>query len=269
MMGAMSSSLHVGTSGFSYDEWRPAFYPDDLKKDAMLSFYAERLPAVELNNTFYRMPSAAMAAKWRAAVPDGFVFAVKASQRITWTQKLRDCGELVARLFEVVQPLGDALGCVFYQVPKWVRKDTGVLREFLALQPVDAKVAFEFAHDSWFEDDALAALRERNYAIVASDKDDADEPRLFDTADWLYLRLRRAAYDDEALRRWRERVTAPALRAAFVFFKHEDSCAGPALARRFLNLGGVAGGNATGVAGGNATGGAGGGAGGSGGASGA
>ena len=87
---AAPGTLHVGTSGFSYDEWRPAFYPDDLKKDAMLAFYAGRLPAVELNNTFYRLPNAKMAAKWRSQVPDGFRFAVKASQRLTWTQKLVD-----------------------------------------------------------------------------------------------------------------------------------------------------------------------------------
>ena len=113
--------LHVGTSGFSYDEWRPAFYPDDLSKSDMLSFYAERLSAVELNNTFYRMPTAKMTAAWRAQVPPEFRFVVKATQRLTWTQKLKDCGELLQLLFTVLEPLGPSLGCVFYQVPKWVR----------------------------------------------------------------------------------------------------------------------------------------------------
>ncbi|MCU0866026.1 MAG: DUF72 domain-containing protein [Planctomycetes bacterium] len=234
MTGRAKGSLHVGTSGFSYDEWRPAFYPAGLKKDAMLAYYAEQLPAVELNNTFYRLPNAKMTAKWRAAVPDTFRFVVKASQRLTWTQKLVDCGELLGVMFAALEPLGPQLGCVFYQVPKWVKKDTAILRDFLALQPRGIRVAFEFADASWYEHDALAVLRSGNVAIVASDKDDAPRPELHDTADWTYLRLRRAAYSDAELLGWREQVRARG--DAFVFFKHEDSCAGPALARRFLDL---------------------------------
>ena len=231
-----ATRLHVGTSGFSYDEWRPAFYPDDLKKDAMLSFYAERLPSVELNNTFYRMPSAKMVANWHAQVPPHFRFAVKATQKLTWTQKLKDCGELLELLFRVLEPLGDRLGCVFYQVPKWVRKDTALLREFLQQQKPGTKVAFEFAHPSWNDDDALAVLREFQVALVASDKDDAPAPELLDTAPWCYLRLRRSAYSDDELRVWRDRVRATTPAGGFLFFKHEDSCAGPALAKRFLDL---------------------------------
>jgi uncharacterized protein YecE (DUF72 family) len=235
-MTASGPTFHVGTSGFSYDEWRPAFYPDDLPKDRMLAFYAERLPAVELNNTFYRMPSAKAVAAWRAQVPPAFRFVVKATQKLTWTQKLKDCGELLAHLFTVLAPLGDSLGCVFYQVPKWVRKDTGLLRAFLQQQPAGVRVAFEFAHASWHDDDALSALRERDAAVVASDKDDGPVPELADTSSWVYLRLRRAAYGDDDLRAWRDRMLARGAAAAFVFFKHEDSCAGPALARRFLAL---------------------------------
>jgi len=231
-----TASFHVGTSGFSYDEWRPAFYPDDLKKDAMLAFYAERLPAVELNNTFYRMPSAKMVEKWATQVPPHFRFAVKASQRLTWTQKLKDCGELLGVLFTVIEPLGESLGCVFYQVPKWVHKDTGLLREFLQQQKAGVKVAFEFAHASWNDDDARALLREFQVALVASDKDEAPPPELVDSAPWCYLRLRRAAYTDDDLRGWRDRLRAAFPAGGFVFFKHEDSCAGPALARRYLDL---------------------------------
>jgi len=233
----MDTRFHVGTSGFSYDEWRPAFYPDDLKKDAMLTFYAERLPAVELNNTFYRMPTAKLTGKWRGQVGDGFCFAVKAPQRLTWTNKLVDCGELLGVLTAAVQPLGDALGCVFYQVPKWVKKDLAVLRDFLACPQPSPRVAFEFAHASWHEDDALAVLREHDAALVLSDKEDAPEPALQDTAGWAYLRLRRPGYDDDALRRWRDALRERAFADVFLFFKHEDSCAGPALARRFLDLG--------------------------------
>jgi uncharacterized protein YecE (DUF72 family) len=229
------ATFHVGTSGFSYDEWRPAFYPDELPKDAMLAFYAARLPAVELNNTFYRMPSAKAVANWQAQVPASFRFVVKATQKLTWTHKLKDCGELLALLFRVLEPLGASLGCVFYQVPKWVRKDTGLLREFLQQQRAGVKVAFEFAHASWGDDDALAVLREFDVAVVASDKDDGPVPEIAPTSTWTYLRLRRAAYGDDELRGWRDRLRARG-GEAFVFFKHEDSCAGPALARRFLEI---------------------------------
>jgi uncharacterized protein YecE (DUF72 family) len=239
-VNASAVAWHVGTSGFSYDEWRPAFYPDDLPQDRLLAYYAERLPAVELNNTFYRMPSEKAVTTWARQVPDGFRFAIKASQRLTWTQKLADCGELLGHLFTVLAPLGDRLGCVFYQVPKWVRKDLAVLHDFLSHQRSGVRIAFEFAHASWFDDDALAVLREHGAAVVASDKDGAPEPVVHDTADWAYLRLRRAAYADDDLRRWRDTLVARGCREVFLFFKHEDSCAGPALARRFLDLGGGA-----------------------------
>ncbi|MGE3171271.1 MAG: DUF72 domain-containing protein [Planctomycetota bacterium] len=232
----MPTRLSVGTSGFSYDEWKPAFYPADLKKDAMLSFYAGQLPAVELNNTFYRMPRRTTCEKWAGEVPDGFAFAVKASKRISWSQKLVDCADLLGYLFSAVDGLGDKLGCVFYQVPKYVRKDLDVLRAFLGQQRQGLRAAFEFAHPSWLEDDAVALLREHDAALVLSDKDDAPEPELVDTGSWAYLRLRRAAYDDDALRAWHARIAARGLERCFVFFKHEDSCAGPALARRFLEL---------------------------------
>lgn len=228
--------LHVGTSGFSYDEWRPAFYPPEVKKDAMLGYYAERLPSVELNNTFYRMPSAKVTAKWASEVPDGFAFAIKASQRITWTKQLADCEEPLGYLWKALEQLGPKLGCVFYQVPKWVRKDLPRLRGFLALQRAGVKVAFEFVHPSWHEDDTVQALREHDAALVLSDRDEAPSPELVDTGTWSYLRLRRAAYDDAALRAWHQRIANGVRRECFVFFKHEDSCAGPALAQRFLAL---------------------------------
>ena len=233
---AGTPQFHVGTSGFSYDEWRPEFYPEDLKKAAMLSFYAERLPAVELNNTFYRMPSEKVVRAWCEQVPDSFRFAIKASRRFTWSQKLVDCGELLEYLFKVLAPLEQKLGCVFYQLPKYVRCDVDLLRAFVAEQPSGVRTAFEFAHDSWRDDAVRALLHEHGATIVASDKDDGDEPELATGAPWVYLRLRRSEYDDDTLRRWRDRMAALGVSDAFVFFKHEDSCAGPKLARRFLDL---------------------------------
>jgi uncharacterized protein YecE (DUF72 family) len=225
--------IHVGTSGFSYAEWKPAFYPEHVKKAGMLSFYANQLPSVELNNTFYRMPSEKNVTAWSEQVPDTFRFAIKATMGTTWSNKRVDCGERLARLFEVLAPLGSKLGCVFYQLPKSVMCDLHVLRNFLEGQPAGIRTAFEFTHDSWRDPAVFEMLHEHGATVVASDKDDADEPELAAGAPWIYLRLRRSLYGDDELRRWRDRIHHSGVRDAFVFFKHEDTCAGPALARRF------------------------------------
>ncbi len=177
----MSVRLHVGTSGFSYDAWRPVFYPAEVRKDAMLGYYASRLPSVELNNTFYRMPSAKVTAKWASEVGDGFSFAIKASQRITWTQKLKDCSETLGFLWRALEQLGPKLGCVFYQLPKWVPKDVPLLQDFLQQQRPGVRVAFEFAHLSWLDEDAVTVLRAHDAALVLSDKDEQERPELIDT----------------------------------------------------------------------------------------
>lgn len=231
---ADDTQFHVGTSGFSYDEWKPAFYPGDLKKAAMLSFYAGRLSSVELNNTFYRMPSEKNVQTWGDQVPDAFRFAIKATRRMTWSNKLVDCEGLLEYLFRQLQPLGEKLGCVFYQLPKYVRCDLEVLRTFVEQQPEGVKTAFEFAHDSWLNPAVAELLHAHGATIVASDKDDAAAPELAAGAPWIYLRLRRSAYEDAELRAWRDRICSLGVSEAYVFFKHEDSCAGPALARRFL-----------------------------------
>ena len=226
----------VGTSGFSYDEWRGAFYPEGLKKAAMLSFYGERLPAVELNNTFYRMPRERNCAAWADQVPAAFRFAIKAPRGITWSRKLVDCADLIDELFRALRPLGERLGCVFYLVPKFVTRDDDVLRAFLASLPRDARAAFEFADASWHDPAVCELLHAHGATVVASDRDDEPPPELAADAAWLYLRLRRSTYGDDELRAWRERMAAVGVDDAFVFFKHEDSCAGPALAERFLGV---------------------------------
>lgn len=233
---ADKTRFHVGTSGFSYDEWKPAFYPEDLKKAGYLSYYAGKLSSVELNNTFYRMPSEKNVTTWSEQVPETFRFAIKASRRMTWSQKLVDCEDLLEYLFQSLQPLGDKLGCVFYQLPKYVRCDVDVLRTFIQEQPEGVKAAFEFVHDSWNDPAVSELLHAHNATIVASDKDDEEAPELLSGAPWIYLRLRRSSYSDDELRSWRDRIRASGVSEAFVFFKHEDSCAGPALAARFLSL---------------------------------
>jgi uncharacterized protein YecE (DUF72 family) len=227
--------LLTGTSGFSYKEWKGSFYPEDLKADAMLRYYAERLPTVEINNTFYRMPKASVLENWAAQVPAGFVFVLKGSQRITHMKRLKDAGESVAYLFDSAAVLGEKLGPVFFQLPPFAKKDVSRLRAFLDVLPAGRPVAFEFRHESWFDDEVYEALRSRDAALCAADTDESGDEGapIVPTASWGYLRLRRAEYSDDDLRGWAAKVRAQAWDRAFVFFKHEDAGKGPALAARF------------------------------------
>ncbi|MFM1872869.1 MAG: hypothetical protein RL398_2291 [Planctomycetota bacterium] len=228
--------LSTGTSGFRYDEWRPAFYPPEVRGDAMLRFYATQLPAVEVHNTFYRMPAASLAEGWRKQVGEDFRFAVKAPMGIANRLRLRDCEAMLAQLAAALAPLGDALGCIYYAVPAYVKADVGLLREFLAMPQPCARVAMEFAGDDWHNEATYGALRNANAAFVVVDRDEAPVHEVPDTGDWAYVRLRRADYDEEALRWWAERLAGGGRREAFAFFRHEATAAGPRFARRMLEL---------------------------------
>jgi uncharacterized protein YecE (DUF72 family) len=226
--------LRTGTSGFSYKEWKGSFYPDDLAADGMLAYYAGRLGAVEINNTFYRMPRAETLAAWRAEVPERFRFAIKAPQRITHRARLVDCQDSVDLLWHACAALGDQLGPLLFQLPPFLRLDLQRLRAFLAGLPVGCRAAFEFRHPSWQVPEVHAALAEARAALCVADVDGAEPPELVATADWGYLRLRREGYAAEELDRWATRLLrVPQWREAFVFFKHEDGAAGPRLAREF------------------------------------
>ncbi len=226
----------VGTSGYSYKEWKGTFYPEDLKAADMLRYYAERLATVEINNTFYRMPTDAMLAHWAEQVPEGFTFVLKGAQRITHMKRLKDVADPVDYFFRTAATLGPRLGPVFFQLPPNLKKDVERLREFLGLLPADRPVAFEFRHESWFDEEVYSALREKGAALCAADTDDsgAEGAPIVPTTSWGYLRLRRADYDDVALRSWVDRVHAQPWERAFVFFKHEDAGKGPAMAARFV-----------------------------------
>jgi len=222
-----------GTSGFSYKEWKGSFYPDDLPADQMLSFYAGRLPAVEINNTFYRMPKPALLAAWAEQVPAGFRFVLKASQRITHRKRLKEAGEEVSYFFQTASTLGERLGPSLFQLPPNLKKDLPRLEAFLAVLPAGARAAFEFRHASWFEDDVFDALRSRGAALCVAEDEELATPPVA-TADWGYLRLRRQDYDDAAVAAWAEKVRGQAWSEAYVFFKHEDAGSGPRLAAKLL-----------------------------------
>lgn len=226
--------VHAGTSGFSYDEWAGVFYPEKLPAKQRLAFYASQLDTVEINNTFYRTPSASVVEGWRTQVGPAFRFVVKASQRLTHQRRLKDCAEDLARALEVYRVFGEQLGPVLFQLPPNFKPDLARLEAFLALVPSDVRAAFEFRNAGWFSEETYALLRAHRAALVVSDVDDAPEPPLVPTADWGYFRLRRTAYAPDALAGWLARAREQGWGEAFVFFKHEDAGTGPRLAREFL-----------------------------------
>ncbi|PYQ11791.1 MAG: DUF72 domain-containing protein [Acidobacteria bacterium] len=227
----------VGTSGYSYKQWKGPFYPEKMKEPEMLGFYAQRFPTVEINNTFYRMPNRDLLARWSAETPDGFVFVLKAPQRITHQKRLANVAEELDYFLGTAETMGGKLGPLLFQLPPYLHKDLPRLRSFLQLLPAGRRAALEFRHETWFGDDVLAALRERGAALVAADTEEGGAAaEVTPTADWGYLRLRRPDYGEEQLRAWADRIQAQPWKDAFVFFKHEDEAKGPELAERLMVL---------------------------------
>lgn len=226
----------AGTSGYSYKEWKGIFYPEDLSADAMLSFYATKLPAVEINNTFYRMPRSHVLEGWHDAVPADFRFVIKASRRITHQSRLEGAQESVDYLAARVAKLEDKLGCVLFQLPPFLRKGAERLDTFLEHWPKELPAAVEFRHVSWFDDEIEEILNKHNVAICVSEDGKLELPKHFATTDWVYFRLRKPGYDKRSMNRWLERARSADVPRGFAFFKHEDEGAGPQLAARFLEL---------------------------------
>jgi len=225
--------IRAGTSGYSYKEWKGHFYPAKIAPAEMLAYYAERLSAVEINNTFYRMPRREVVETWAQSVPESFRFAVKVSQRITHRKRLADVGEELDYLLDQLAPLGTRLGLLLVQLPPNLPADLARLERFLDHLAARVRAAFEFRHASWLDDPVLACLRERGATLVASETDEAPAA-LHETARFGYLRLRRTDYRPGDLAEWLARVRALTWDEAYVFFKHEQS--GPALAAEFAAL---------------------------------
>ena len=213
--------VFVGTSGYAYKEWKGAFYPAKLPAGEMLRFYASRLPAVEINNTFYRMPSEKVLVDWAGQVPETFRFVLKASQRITHYARLRIEDDSLDYFLRTANVLGPRLGPTLFQLPPNLKKDLPRLADFLAKLPRTWRAALEFRHESWLADDVLEALRARDIALVAVDDDEGGTP-LLTTASWGYLRLRRTGYDEAALDRWAGRILEQPWREAYAFLKHDE-----------------------------------------------
>lgn len=229
--------LRAGTSGFSFREWKGAFYPERLPSKAMLGFYSERLSTVEINSSFYRMPDSEVLRAWSETVPDDFIFVLKASRRITHNTRLQATSfDTVTELWNIAGALGVNRGPILFQLPPNMKRDVPRLQAFLQALPDGLQAAFEFRHASWFDDQVYDAIRAAGHAVCVADTDDTERPPLVSTTDWGYVRLRRERYDDDALETWLETIESQRWNECFVFFKHDDVGAAPRLAERLLSL---------------------------------
>ncbi len=222
----------VGTSGYSYKEWKGPFYPKELAAGKFLRFYAEHFATVEINNTFYRMPTTKLLEGWAAEVPEGFQFSIKAPQRITHMAKLQNAGEMVDALVSTTGVLGPRLGPILFQLPPFLRKDVPRLTAFLDHLPKGLKIAFEFRHASWFDEEVWAALRSFDAALCVAEGETLESPMVA-TADWGYVRLRRGVYPDDVIAAWAEKILAQPWREALVYIKHDEGDA-PRVAKRLI-----------------------------------
>lgn len=229
----------VGTSGYSYPGWKGSFYPPKLPQKEMLSFYAQRFATVELNNTFYRLPNESTIESWVGQVPGTFRFAVKAPQTITHRKRLKEVKAETEQLFQIVSAFDKHLGPLLFQLPPNLKKDLPRLEDFLGLIEGQKKPsAFEFRHESWFDDEVAESLSSHGCPLCLADMEDAPAPKLTRTANWGYVRLRRDNYSDSQIREWIKKLRSQEWREAFVYFKHDDVGLGAKLATRFVELAG-------------------------------
>lgn len=228
--------IHVGTSGYNYTEWRGTFYPDDLPAKGMFGFYSGRFKTVEINYTFYRMPTTKTTTAWLSQAPEGFTYALKAPQRITHIQRLKDAEETVRLFCDSARVLGSHLGPLLFQLPPNFKCDVARLDTFLGWLPADVRAAFEFRNDSWLNDEVYALLAAKGAALCIADFGDKTTP-VRPTARHGYFRLRDEGYDAADLARWADRIVEHdgAWDEVFVYFKHEDEGKGPEFAKAFVD----------------------------------
>ena len=226
----------VGTSGYNYAEWKGSFYPEKWPQKKMLPYYAERLDTVEINYTFYRLPTERLLAGWSAATPSGFRFTLKAPRRITHEARLADCESVTGAFCDAALTLGDKLGALLFQLPPWFRKNLDVLARFLDTLSPGVRSAFEFRHASWHDPAVIELLREHRAALCVADSERMHTP-VHVTAGHGYFRLRDQGYDEADLARWADIITGStgACDDVYVYFKHEDRGTGPVFARRLLD----------------------------------
>ncbi|HEY2152920.1 MAG TPA: DUF72 domain-containing protein [Vicinamibacterales bacterium] len=224
--------IWTGTSGYNYPEWKGHFYPADLAAAKMLPYYAARFPTVEINYTFYRMPTEKLVAGWASQTPVPYKLTLKAPRRITHDSRLKNCGSLVSGFCQVAGTLGDKLGALLFQLPPNLKKDVALFDAFLEELPPRVCAAFEFRNVSWLEEDIFERLAKRNLALCVADSEKLSAPVRM-TADYAYFRLRDEGYTTDDIRRWADTIARETsdCRDVFVYFKHEDEGKGPEFAR--------------------------------------
>jgi uncharacterized protein YecE (DUF72 family) len=226
----------IGTSGFQYAEWKGNFYPEDLPANKMLPFYAERFSTTEINYTFHRIPAAKTIDNWKQLTPEKFRFSLKAPQKITHFAMLRECADTLRYFYDVVSGLGEKLGPVLFQLPPNFRKDTFVLGDFVNGLPGGMRAAFEFRHESWFDEEVFDLLRATKAALCIADTEKLETPKTA-TANYGYLRLRREDYSKIDIEGWVEFVRVQhGWNDVFIYFKHEEAGIGPKLAKQMMEL---------------------------------
>jgi len=226
--------IWVGTSGYNYPEWKGKFYPADLPAAKMLPYYAARFPTVEINYTFYRIPTEKILSGWAALTPGSFKLTLKAPRRITHDAKLRHCGDLARTFCAIAGTLGEKLGVLLFQLPPTFQKDLAVFDDFLGDLPPRVPAAFEFRHASWLDEDVYARLRARNLALCVADTERLSTP-VVRTAAYGYFRLRDEGYTPSDLKRWARTIGEQPGAHTFVYFKHEEAGKGPEFARALMD----------------------------------
>jgi uncharacterized protein YecE (DUF72 family) len=230
-----TSQIIAGTSGYSYPEWKGSFYPEKLPQSKFLEFYSRRFSTVEINNTFYRFPRASLLEGWRDGTPDGFTFAVKANQRITHKGRLREVEEPTRDFVEQCRLLEDKLGPILFQLPPNFKRDDERLADFLHILDPRLRFAFEFRHESWFDEAVYEILSESGAALCISEGDKLDTPKVA-TGRFVYARLRKDEYNDKELADWHTWMSeqAAAGRDVFAYLKHDEEGTSPEYALRLL-----------------------------------
>jgi len=226
----------IGTSGYNYPEWRGSFYPEKLPANQMLAYYAERFNTVEVNYTFYRVPTPPLLDGWAKGTPEAFTFTLKAPRRITHDAKLQRCEDLTQTFCRTALTLGAKLGVLLFQLPPFLRRNDDVLGAFLANLPEGTRAAFEFRHESWHDETVFDALRRRNLALCIADSEKMSTP-VVATADYSYFRLRDEGYQPADIERWGGVIRGQAgIRDAYVYFKHEEQGKGPEFASLLMKM---------------------------------